>query len=155
MATQKEKLDVNQKTTINKKKAKPKSALKRKKSGRFAVSDNPRNKTVNICLTEEENEILVQSAKAAVLTKSDYARKRILGKRIVERSANTQYLQEIKLAMSQLNKLGGLQKELFNNSEIGKKYADDTAENIRLIQIVLVEAKDVYLKIDKLIDENL
>jgi len=127
---------------------------KRGTKGQFKKVKDPLNQRITIRLKQNEYNEIIRSAKTARLSHSDYARKRILGKKIVARSAAMECFSEITKAIAQLKKLGGLQKELFNNSEKGKQYADDTAENLRLIQMNLVESKKIFIKISNKIDSD-
>lgn len=144
MATQKEELKVNQEEN----KAEP-GKKKRGKKGNFKKSKNPLSERFNIRVSKDEYLNIKASAKASDLSYSEYARKRILGKRIVSRSADMQYFSEIRDVAGQLKKLGGLQKELFNNSERGAELSNKTAKNLKLIHEALADVRAISLLISK------
>ncbi|WP_262966418.1 plasmid mobilization protein [Methylobacter psychrophilus] len=109
------------------------------KSSRFTKSDNPRDKFITFYLTQDElNEIKGQVANLSGISISKYCRSLLLGKKIVS-NVDAKYIHEMSSLGANLNRLGGLQKELFNNSHLGKLYASDTANNLKDISIAIAE----------------
>jgi hypothetical protein len=109
------------------------------KTSRFKKSDNPRDKFITFYLTQEElNEIKGQVANLSGISISKYCRSLLLGKKIVS-NLDARYIHEMSSLGANLNRLGGLQKELFNNAHSGKLYASETAKNLTDIHIAIAE----------------
>ena len=109
------------------------------KTIRFKKSDNPRDKFITFYLTQEEfDEIKGQVANLSGISISKYCRTLLLGKKIVS-NLDARYIHEMSRLSANLNRLGGLQKELFNNSHLGKQYASETAEILSDIRIAIAE----------------
>jgi hypothetical protein len=85
------------------------------KTTRFTKSDNPRDKFITFYLSQDElNEIKGQVANLNGISISKYCRYILLGKKIVS-NVDARYIHEMSSLGANLNRLGGLQKELFNN----------------------------------------
>ena len=109
------------------------------KTTRFTKSDNPRDKFITFYLTQDElNDIKGQVANLSGISISKYCRTLLLGKKIVS-NIDARYIHEMSSLGANLNRLGGLQKELFNNAPLGKQYASETAKNLAEINIAITE----------------
>jgi uncharacterized protein YlbG (UPF0298 family) len=115
-------------------------ANKMRRNNQFTKSDNPRDKFIKFYVNQDEfDEINEQIALLGVISKvsiSEYCRKNLLGKNILN-NEHANYIYSSHVLGAKLNKLGGLQKELFNNSKNGKQYANETAKVLVDIRVTL------------------
>lgn len=111
----------------------------KKKTTRFTKSENPRNRFIKFYINEGEfNEITDQISAIGSISISEYARNHILGKKLVS-STDAKFIHELSSLGAKLNKLGGLQKELYNNSPLGKVFAVHTLKNLNEIATAIAE----------------
>ena len=107
-------------------------------AGRFTKVDNPRNKFMKFYVNKDEEEHIKNQISCSGLSTSEYCRYHLLGKKVVSK-VDAKFFHELSSLGGKINKLGGLQKELFNNSPKGKEYAGETSQVIVDIRSTLVE----------------
>lgn len=108
---------------------KPKSRdgfSKKSHKGRFIAVDEKADKFMKFYMTQTEYDYIKQCVTNSGLKISQYCLKRIIGHKVRANIDNSNFHELSKLG-GILNKLGGLQKELFKNSEQGKTHAKKLA----------------------------
>lgn len=102
-------------------------------------SNNPRDKFIKFYINDDElKEIKKQISGIGYISISEYCRNIVLGKKVVS-NIEARYIHELSSLGAKLNKLGGLQKELFNNAPSAKSYAGGTAKILVDIGIAIAE----------------
>lgn len=111
------------------------------KTSRFTKSENPRDKFIKFYINKNEFDDIKEQIDllgTSKISTSEYCRYHVLGKKIVT-NVDAKFIHELSTLGARLNKLGGLQKELFNNSPEGKRYANDTAKVLIDIHMAIME----------------
>ncbi|APV40801.1 hypothetical protein PFAS1_16145 [Pseudomonas frederiksbergensis] len=119
-------------------------------SGRSGSSTRKRTVVVHTRCLPEESELLKKKAESAGISLSMYIRCAGLGRRIRNQSDRI-LCADIERFAAQLRSLGGLQKELYNNS--GGAYSTQTAEILVAVQAAVNEAISALQRIAPDVEE--